>query len=379
MVKFSLTFLVSLFLIVGLSGCGGSSSSSVDDNTTGGGDVITPVTTTGVIVDPYIVGAVLCEDLNKDGVCGDDEQVSTASTIDGEFTFSEELTAGSNVIIKTQGKHEGKTFDLNISGVVSVDKTIDVVSPLTTLETKGLTADQIAEILTNAGLAVSATDILSDPLSGGLMDKTSSQISESDLVNIQASIATYGLLRVMDGSSRLRELTNEELYYGAISEDGPIYPIVQAMVAGVKESLNAELLAMISNQMQYAQSGPFVPPAVTVDVIVKVGLVIMDRFATVGYSTCNATSGDDETKVTTALAQVALVRNDIVSQENITALGIKLYAMRNYSQIEILRNYQDHLPDISYINYLFDGLDDKDDGKETYRFNEANVLVSYSE
>ncbi len=370
MVKFSLTFLVSLFLIVGLSGCGGSSSSTVPDD-----DATTPTaTTTGVIVDPYIVGAVLCEDLNKDGVCGDDEQVSTASTIDGEFTFSEELTAGSNVIIKTQGKHEGKTFDLNISGVVSADKTIDVVSPLTTLEAKGLTADQIAEILTIAGLTVSATDILSDPLSGGLMDKISSQISESDLVNIQASIATYGLLRVMDGSSTLKTLTNEELYYSAITEGEAVYSIVQVMVTGIKESLNASLLAMITSQMEYAKAAYPAVPDVTVETIVKVGLIIMDRFATIGYTTCNATvSESDYDKVTAALTQVSLAQSQIVNSTNIMTLGVKLYGMKNYSTFAPIKNY------IGGVPYLGDALTDKENGKETYRFNESNMIVSYSE
>jgi hypothetical protein len=51
-------------------GCGGG----------GSGGTISPDTTTGTIVDPYIVGAIMCEDEDQSGTCDSGEQLSTPST-----------------------------------------------------------------------------------------------------------------------------------------------------------------------------------------------------------------------------------------------------------------------------------------------------------
>ena len=116
-------YLTTAFLSVGVfAGCGGG----------GSGGTISSDTTIGKIVDPYIVGAVLCEDINKNGICESNEQLSSTSTVDGQFTFSSPLTAGSHIIVKTHGLHNGLTYDLNISGVVDSAGEIEVVSPITT-------------------------------------------------------------------------------------------------------------------------------------------------------------------------------------------------------------------------------------------------------
>ena len=105
----------------------------------------------------------------------------------------------------------------------------DVVSPLTTFETRGLTVLQIAEILNKAasdkgltGFIVSETDILGDPLSGELLSKNAGDITSANLINIQASLATYGILKIMNGSDSLKALSGNELYTSGITIGSPV-------------------------------------------------------------------------------------------------------------------------------------------------------------
>lgn len=340
-------------LLCGLvfSGCGGGSDSS------------TPTGTTGTLVDPYISGAILCQDTNGNGTCETDEPTSSATTSEGVFTFTNKLTAGKNIIIKTQGIHEGKTFDLNISGVVSEDGSIDVVSPLTTFQSRGLTANQIANILTKAktdaiadgainlgSFTVSATTILNNPLDGALMDKKVSQISDADLVNIQSSLVAYGLLKVMNGSSTLASLSGVTLETSGTTTGSPVNLIARKMLQSVSDGLNTALLTTIKNSIDTGRTALTTGltsggapnaaalantalPEPTIGLVIKVAVKLIDDIAQTGYTTCNATSGDDTAKVTAALSAVATRANTIATGPKIMELGTKLYGLTYKSTI----------------------------------------------
>ncbi len=283
---------------------------------------------TGTIVDPYIVGAVMCEDLNTNGTCDTGEQTSTASDANGVYKFTSALTAGSNIIIKTQGKHEGVTYDVKLSSKVSSSSSAGTTSPLTTLNTRGLTADEVAAILNQAAtdaktsdgalnltsFVVTGADITSDPLSGDLMDKSIAQITDADLSNIQASIATYALLKIMEGSSTLSALSSSALVTSATT-GGEVNLIARAILKAVSDGLNKTLLTTIGGQITTARSSAVtaglpsavattVIPDVTVGLIVKVAVKIADRLANIGYTACNANNGTDAAKVTDALTAV---------------------------------------------------------------------------
>lgn len=279
-------------------GCGSSDSKTTPPNDT---------TTSGKIVDPYIVGAILCEDVDKDGVCESGEQKSTASTDDGEFTFSNALTSGSHIIISTQGKHNGVKYDLNLSGVVNVDGEIDVVSPITTLETRGLSKAQIVTLLTDAGITgLSQTDISSDPMSG-LSGKTS--VTNDELKKLQTSLAVYGLLKIMKGSDALTALTSTQL-----ASSNEVQTIASSMVTAIKSSLNATTFSTIKSSMDAVRTGAgaygsYIPD-VTTDVIIKTAVTVMDRIVEAGYAKCNETDGD----VTLALAEAMSTANSVNSQ-----------------------------------------------------------------
>jgi hypothetical protein len=312
-----------------LAGCGGGSSST--DTTS---------STTGTIVDPYIVGAILCEDVNRSGTCDNGEQLSTASTATGQFTFSSPLTAGSHIIVKTQGLHNGITYDLNISGVVDSGGDIEVVSPITTLEAKGLNKAQIITLLTNAGLTgLSETDISSDPMAG-VSGQTS--ITDAQLKKLQASLATYGLLKIIDSSNEIKAMNSSQLVSSTA-----VQQITTAMVTAMTNNLNQTTFTNIKTTMDGVRAtanginplaGSYIPN-VTTDVIIKTAVTVMNRIVEAGYKKCNETDGN----VTLAIAEANSVAATVVSQ--IDTIAKYYYGLENKTKLSTIpSNFQSLIP-----------------------------------
>ena len=394
--------LISTIVVASLSsmlfiGCGESSGSSGST-----------AATDGVLVDPYIVGSVLCEDKNKNGTCDTGEQVSTVTTATGEFSFSEALTAGSHIIIKTQGKHEGVTYDLNISGVVDANGTINVVSPLTTFETKGLTTTQIANILNEAAInenlklsdgtnwRITADKISSNPLANNLLDTKVGDLNESDLVTIQASLTTYGILKIMKGSSTLDDLNASALYDSGMNENGhsEVHEITKGLLKNITSTLNKTLLENIKNTIDTGRSQMAIGlknhpsyntdakanekainsmPEPTIEIAIKVAVSIIDKLAQIGYETCNETAGTDAQKVTQALAAVSTKAANLSNQA--MDLGQQLYGLTYQTQLSQLEdvgfgyNFVQYLP-----SHIQTGINAKKNGKETIRFDASDGL-----
>jgi len=396
------TLAVSLASVIFI-GCDSSSSSSSTPTTTS----TTTYLSQGTIVDPYIVGAIMCEDVNTNGTCDTGEQLSTASDANGLYKFEKALTAGSHVIVQTQGKHEGVTYDLEISSVVDSSGEADVTSPLTTLQTRGLSTTQIAEILNNAATvsnlklsdgttawSIAVADISSNPLANNLAATKVGDLNEADLVGIQASLATYGLLKIMKGSTRLSDLNATELYDSAMGNNGhtEVLNIAKAVLSNITSSLNKTLLTQIktgidtgrttmataiaANHPQYDTTSATslaneAFPEPTIELPIKVAVTIIDRLATVGYTTCNATSGDDATKVTAALAQVANEATTISAQA--MSLGTKLYGIMYQAELSKLNvtgyDFRQNLP-----ADLKAGSDASNNGNVTFRFDDSSTL-----
>ena len=383
LIKPALAFSLASLIIAGCS-----SDSTPTDSTNLEDNDIQTFTVDGIIVDPYIEGAILCEDLNKDAQCNEDEQLSSSSTANGVFSFDNNLTAGSHIIIKTQGMHLGKTYDIDISGVVAEDGSIDVVSPLTTFETKGLTTAQIAEILNNAASDAGVTwnlnsdDISANPISSGLLDKTISEISDEDLLNIQASLSSYGILKIMSGSEALSALSSTELYTSGMQ--GELYEISKVMIQNINSSLNTTTLNQIKAGIEQGKgmmTSYNVPssmidaglPEPTIELIVKVAVSIIDRLAEIGYTTCNATGGD----VTAALGEVANNQSQITSSA--VTLGTQMYGLtyRNEMKNNFTGNYSAILDGIfASDSNMQVGYNAGENGYTTIRFDSSNNLVA---
>ncbi|MGA1824952.1 MAG: hypothetical protein ACMUIP_09840 [bacterium] len=269
-------FLVACTVI--LANCGGSSDTSSG---------ITTATHTAV--DPYIVGARFCEDVDNDGICDPNEQLSSVTDQNGHFTFSEDLTQGSTLIVHTQGTHNGVPYELNIAREVDGTGAL-VVSPLTTLGTKGLTNAQIATVLQTAGLtSITADDIVLDPMTG--VSSLGYSVTEAQLVKLQASLSAYALLRIVNGSDVLNALSGTDLYTSAADPNGAVGQILSTVVSFVSTAINATNISGFQAEIS-ANDPSGTCPAVQAMDIVETAVAIIDYLAEVGYDTCNATSGN---------------------------------------------------------------------------------------
>lgn len=315
-----LLFVFSLGSLI-LSGC---QSSDSDGSSNEGSDA----TYSGVVVDPYIEGAVFCEDVNNNGSCDQEEQVSTASTAAGKFTFSEPMTLNSTIIIKTQGKHNGITYTVDLSRTIdsTSDASDQVVSPLTTLNARGLTANEIAAMLQDAGLtSISASDVMTDPMSG--ISELTGAATESDVVKLRSSIAVYAFLRILDGSTTLKSLSATELYTGATTSGHKLRDVLQGMISFIKTGLDPASITTLQEQLDAA---PVSLPAVSMDDVAKTAVAVADYVASIGYETCNSTSGDDDAKLTAAMAAVLTATANGTNVETwARELGTRNYAARN--------------------------------------------------
>ncbi len=313
----------ALSLIPLLIGCSGGGSSSTETNET-----ISPTSyaTSGVLVDPFISGSVLCEDVNKNAVCDINEQLSSVTDANGQFTFEHNLTAGSHIIVKSQGFHNGVPYTLDLSGIVDENGEIKVVSPLTTLQTKQLTTLQIVALLQSAGLTnITEDDILSNPLEGGINTLN----DDNSLRKLQATVATYGMLKTIKGSKRLQELTSDELVNSKEIKD-----ILTVMVSNIKDTLSKATLDEIQTQTQSFKRDGFNPPDVTVSVVAATAITIMDALTKVAYDKCNQTDGSDSQKIEAALKSFEENKNFIIAKTE--DIGMRYYAMENRSTFEMI-------------------------------------------
>jgi len=321
----------ALTVLVGLSIFTGCTSS--DDSSS------TPTTNSvvqGVLVDPFIKGAVLCEDLNKDAQCQSSEQTSTTTDSNGKFGFSNPLSVGSHIIMKQQGFHNDVPYTLSLAGVVDADAKIDVISPLTTLQTKDLTNSQIRGLLTNAGLEnLSDDDIFANPLEGGI----NSLNTNDKLVRLHATLATYGMLKVMKGSKRLSELSSTQFI-----NSSQVNQILTAMVSTIKSTLSKENLDSFQTTANSFNQTGFTAPPVSANVVIKTAVTTIDALTKIAYDTCNQTDGTDTQKVTAALAQMNARKTSIINK--ISQIGMQYYAKENKAIFEkVPAQYRNNFPD----------------------------------
>jgi len=208
--------------IVVLSGCGGSGS---------GGDS----GSTGVLVDPYISGAIL-QEVAEDGTTL--QRGSTATDAQGHFEFSAEVQVGSIIETKISqlGTHVGEPNQVVLRRQIRAnDDGLLVVSPLTTLIANGSTETDVVALLQTAGLTdFSAGDIYIDPMSG--LDNLSSSATSADLTRLQAAMAVANYL----------EATNKPKSSALDMNTSSEFQIFTSCLDAVQETLSPELFAQIT-------------------------------------------------------------------------------------------------------------------------------------
>ncbi|QFS37631.1 hypothetical protein [Burkholderia cepacia] len=133
--------ILGLSVAAALTACGGGGDSSPGQPTTGGGAPTAPTpAVTGKAIDGYLVGAMVCLDLNNNGVCDSGEPTAVTDGT-GQFSipYSGDAT-GKTILVqvtpttKDQSRPAGFQFpaSFTLSQVIQ-PTTSQVVSPLTTL------------------------------------------------------------------------------------------------------------------------------------------------------------------------------------------------------------------------------------------------------
>ncbi len=222
--KFSLNSSFSLFLtlftcLLVLAACSGSEnsddSSSSGDNSSSG--EITKVTS-GIAVDPYIVGATFFEDENGNGRWDAGEQISTPSDENGRFSFNEPVKAGSTIVMLERGKHQGVPFTGRLMRRVDQnDPATVVVSPLTTYAALGLGTKDLAPSLDGLNQSYAYPgdyDVTADPMAG-LDSITSLNATAPDhfetMANIRANLYIGAVLEMALIHRDIHELSSYDI------------------------------------------------------------------------------------------------------------------------------------------------------------------------
>jgi hypothetical protein len=185
--------LVGLALIMG--GCGGGSSDPTVPT-----EQTQDVGTTGVAVDPYIIGAVFVE-VNEQGST---IQTSAPSDENGKFAFIKAVRQGSTIVMTTPGLHNGQPFKGVLKRQVDTDATELVVSPLTTLVASGLTVEEVVALF-DPSMGVSAASVFANPMAA-VEGKTQGTLAAADMQAMVASLAVNAALNMLNQDAENADL-----------------------------------------------------------------------------------------------------------------------------------------------------------------------------
>ncbi len=199
----SLCALLFLLVLV-LSGCGGGGGGdTVDDD---GPDDLpdTSSVTQGIVIDPYIVGAVF-QEIAQDGTTVLQRQ-STASNEFGVFSFPNPLTEGSTIEMKlsSKGLHGSAPFEGLLRRTIEDDDSSSVnVTPLTSLLANGMSRIAVLQSLFDAGFSgLTTDDLYSNPMierygesTNDLLQMTSG-VTNSTLLRLQANMAVNDYMEI---------------------------------------------------------------------------------------------------------------------------------------------------------------------------------------
>ena len=226
---------LAIVILTGLlNACGGGGGS---DGASGDSTAALTSVTSGVAVDPYIVGAYL-EEVSADGTKL--IQSSLAPTdVQGRFNFRNPVTEGSIIRLKAsaRGMHGNAPYTGMLKHKASiVDDRSAVISPLTTLVANGMSEDDVTTMMADAGLpGLTVEDIYTDPIAG--LENRTTGVNDAILLNLQANMAANAYM----------EATGNFNYNGSDSSAASLQ--MRDMVEAVQLTLNAELFDQLATQV----------------------------------------------------------------------------------------------------------------------------------
>jgi len=221
-----------------LAACGGGSSSDTFSST-GNNLPGTVASNSGVLVDPYISGAILQEVSADRSVVW--QRQSSATDTQGNFAFPNNFREGSIVEIKiaNRGTHVGaaytgilkRTIEPGTSGSI-------VVSPLTTLVANGSSKAEVIDMLAGVGLTgLTSADIDANPMNG--IENATSTLNATQLKRLQAAIIVNNTL----------EAAGDFLLKSTDLQNGPNQAVLQAMTDSITGTLSQASFDQVRNQL----------------------------------------------------------------------------------------------------------------------------------
>jgi hypothetical protein len=181
MKRSKILILLAMTASFGLVGCGGGSSGTVTANVPpapapdGNTPPANAITMSGKAIDPELVGAVVCLDLNLNRQC-DDGEPSVTTNANGQYSLdvTAEQIAGGYPLVAAGGtdRESGKAFYGNLMAWVDVNSETHNITPLTTLMyqeivlSAGATAAEAQELLqkTQTILNLTVNEMVSDTI-----------------------------------------------------------------------------------------------------------------------------------------------------------------------------------------------------------------------
>jgi Ca2+-binding RTX toxin-like protein len=187
---------VGLLGVLAAAGGGGGSSD-------GGGKTAVPATTSGTVIDGYLVGATVFRDLNDNGSLEGASEPNTTTDAQGNWTLAVDPANENAKLVSFGGMDSstGKAF----TGVLTAPAGSTVVTPLTTLvqsyveaqAAKGTTVDPATAASSLAtALGLSGQDLLTlDPIAvietgGGAADAYQAAAQVASVINATAAAST---------------------------------------------------------------------------------------------------------------------------------------------------------------------------------------------
>jgi hypothetical protein len=309
---------VVVVILLTLAACGGG----------GGGGGTPPAGNSGIkgiAVDPYIVSAVFCEDKNNNGVCDPGEQISTTSDASGVFYFSNALTMGSDIIVKTQGMDNGVPYTDDIKR--KVDQTDNlVISPLTTLLANGWTEGQVITVLQHSGgiTGLTAADLKKDPLAG-IETLDAANLTADHFKIVKSTISIHSFLSIMKS---------------VLTGTGGGYNITYAVFSNPTASINGQTPQWYVDRMVDRIGGGLDPALVTsISSSVATGSAICTAF---GLGAAPSATAGDVIRGSVAIADYVIpkVVNDLTYAPTLaeygpwrSQLGLRFYLIRNKTNL----------------------------------------------
>lgn len=267
----------------------------------------------GVLVDPYIVGAQL-EEVTADGLTVIQRSARSTSSATGSFSFSNAFSDGSIIRIKssTRGTHANapyagimkRRFSEGDSGPI-------VVSPLTTLIANGMTPAEIIQLLDTAGLSgLSENDIFSDPMAS--LNSRTGAVTAADLSVLQANMAVNTFMEAIQDFDFANTAATPVALADcvAVAKETLSPARYQAMVDGLGTDFTVGDLAqtavivirtIVDDIQQAVEAGNQNVSTTTIEQFMNGALVDVATIAQNFYRTRTGTSGDGGTPTVDAV------------------------------------------------------------------------------